>query len=67
MDVPIFLAGHPIGATGLAQCAELNWQVGIMFCSSSIHAQPIRGFPISLFQYIIFSSMLNGKDVADSC
>ena len=19
--------GHPIGATGLAQCAELNWQV----------------------------------------
>jgi hypothetical protein len=21
--------GHPIGATGLAQCAELNWQVYI--------------------------------------
>ena len=19
--------GHPLGATGLAQCAELNWQV----------------------------------------
>lgn len=21
--------GHPLGATGLAQCAELNWQVGM--------------------------------------
>ena len=21
--------GHPLGATGLAQCAELNWQVSI--------------------------------------
>lgn len=21
--------GHPLGATGLAQCAELNWQVYI--------------------------------------
>lgn len=38
MDVPLFLAGHPIGATGLAQCAELNWQVGIMFSSSLNHA-----------------------------
>lgn len=26
-----FSSGHPIGATGLAQCAELNWQVLIMF------------------------------------
>ena len=22
--------GHPLGATGLAQCAELNWQVWLL-------------------------------------
>ena len=22
--------GHPLGATGLAQCAELSWQVGLV-------------------------------------
>ena len=25
--------GHPLGATGLAQCAELNWQVLMPFSS----------------------------------
>ena len=24
--------GHPLGATGLAQCAELNWQVVLQLC-----------------------------------
>ena len=36
--VPLFLSGHPIGATGLAQCAELNWQVAIMPCPSLNHS-----------------------------
>ncbi len=24
--------GHPLGATGLAQCTELNWQVCVCVC-----------------------------------
>ena len=27
LAVPPPLAWHPLGATGLAQCAELNWQL----------------------------------------
>ena len=26
---PLILLGHPIGATGLGQCAELIWQVNM--------------------------------------
>ena len=29
--------GHPLGATGLAQCAELNWQVWLMLQCMSVH------------------------------
>lgn len=43
LHVPSFLSGHPIGATGLAQCAELNWQVLIMF--SPFHRAPHKRTP----------------------
>ncbi len=28
--------GHPLGATGLAQCAELSWQVNDLIAYTSI-------------------------------
>ena len=35
--------GHPLGATGLAQCAELNWQV-----RGEADARQVEGAKIAL-------------------
>ena len=35
--------GHPLGATGLAQCAELNWQVIKSQSMPPIKDVPIKG------------------------
>ena len=43
--------GHPLGATGLAQCAELNWQVFPVFVC--MYATCLASYSTLLISFIL--------------
>lgn len=65
LSPPLSLAGHPIGATGLAQCAEINWQVkrnskmDYVFTSHVDHAKAVEHIVQGLFPRVL-SRLING-------